>query len=126
MEDLPVFDRAGVVNRVESDMDLLRELVEIFLSEYEEHLETIRYSIHEKDAYRLNRESHSIKSALGNLGGMRAHKAAFALENAGREDKFEETPVLFEGLKAEIQDFLEHLAAFMKENGVDIPGFQKL
>ncbi len=121
MNQLLVFDEDAVMSRVENDLELLRELVEIFIEEHGTQISELEGALAAGDAYGVNRKAHSIKSALGNLGGMLAHAAAFELEKAGKEERLEQGPLLLQKLKEEIAEFLSNAAAFLESRGFKVP-----
>ena len=66
-----VFDRERTLASVDGDMELLREVVGLFLEEYPKTLAEIRDAIDEGDPHRLNRAAHSLKGSVGNFGAQR-------------------------------------------------------
>ena len=109
------FDKEGALDRIDGDLELLNELVEIFLDEHKGQLAEMHRAIEKSDGVALSRAAHSIKSALGNLGGMAAHAAAFRLELAGKEGNFTEIPALCADLELEIKKFLSAVQSFLAE-----------
>lgn len=120
MNELLVFDEDAVMSRVENDLELFKELVEIFLEEYSAQLSDLEAVLAAGDAYAVNRKAHSIKSALGNLGGMCAHATAFELEKAGKEEKLADAPPLLQKLKEEVAKFLSTAIAFLESRGIKV------
>lgn len=120
MDNVLVFDHISAMNRIDGDMELMKELVEIFLEDHKNQLSSIEAAIEKKDAYSLDRAAHSIKSALGNLGAMKAHATALALEIAGKENQLSRAPLLYVELEEEIQSFLHEVLAFINKGGYGI------
>ena len=108
MSESKVFDFEAAINRVEGDEDLYRELFDLFLSDSDQTLETIRTAIESGNHTQVERTAHSIKSSLGNLGGMKAFDAALKLEMAGKacNPKTDES-ALFEVLQNEVDAFVQ-------------------
>lgn len=113
MDSELIFDRDGVLSRVSNDTALLSELLRLFFGDYENMLENICAAIASGDAKRLGSESHSIKSALGNLGANRAYGTAFALEKLAASGSVTGAQQLVENLRAEIAAFRKAVAEFV-------------
>ena len=79
-----VFDREAALARVEGDVELLEEIVEIFLDEAPGVLTSIRESAGRRDGEALERDADKLKGSVGNLGAKRAFDAAQELESIGR------------------------------------------
>lgn len=79
-----LFDPVVILDRVGGDEELLREITEIFLSEYPELLQEIRDAIRAQDPRRLEHSAHTLKGSVSNFGAAAATEAAFQLEAMGR------------------------------------------
>ncbi len=82
--ELLVLDRALALSRVGGDEDLLREIAELFLDDYPNLLEQIQKAVESRDAFGLERASHSLKGSVANFGAEPAYQAAFELERLAR------------------------------------------
>jgi len=71
------------------DEGLVRELVEVFLSESPQMLEDIRRSWKVADAVALKQTAHRLKGSLISMGAHRAARCAQVLEQMGYEAKLE-------------------------------------
>ena len=112
MSENKVFDFEAAINRVEGDEELYRELFDLFLSDCDETLATIRSGIEAGNHTQVERTAHSIKSSLGNLGGMRAFDAALKLEMAGKSmGQQGDESALFATLEAEVSAFVQEVKA---------------
>jgi len=80
-----VVDKEVALARTGGDMPLLRELVELFLSECSGLMAEIHRGITEGDALKLRRAAHTLKGSVGNFGAARAVDAALKLESMGRQ-----------------------------------------
>lgn len=67
VEALPVFDYDDFLERMDGDMDLLREVIEIFLEDAPGLMGALRLAIHggKKDA--MERAAHTLKGAAANI-----------------------------------------------------------
>jgi HPt (histidine-containing phosphotransfer) domain-containing protein len=105
METQPAFDKEGAMARVDNDTDLYKELLVILFAEYDQNVQKIGAAIDAKSGQELREQAHSIKSALGNVGAMRAYAAAYELEKAGKASEFGASLAIFEELKAAVVAF---------------------
>jgi len=77
-------DESVALGRVGGDMDLLKEVAELFLADYPNTLDQIRDAVAGGDASALERSAHSLKGSVSTFGAKRAFEAALALEQQGR------------------------------------------
>jgi CheY-like chemotaxis protein len=75
-----VLDMATVLERMDGDVELLKELAGLFLSECPQRMAEIRQAITQRDASRLMQAAHTIKGSVGNFGAREAVEAAQRLE----------------------------------------------
>jgi HPt (histidine-containing phosphotransfer) domain-containing protein len=81
---LQQLDESLALSRVGGDVDLLKEVVELFLDDYPAALESIKGAVAGQDAPSLEHHAHSLKGSVSTFGANRAFEAAFALEKKGR------------------------------------------
>ena len=81
---LLVLDRALALSRVGGDEDLLREIAGLFLDDYPNLVARIQEALAARDAFALERASHSLKGSVANFGAEPAYQAAMELEKIGR------------------------------------------
>ena len=101
------FDAEEAFERVDNDKELFFELVDMFFEDYEDSLKGVQEAADNKEARHLEERSHSMKSALGNLGAMKGFYDAKFLEFAGKNENFEGVSERLESLKASIAKFKE-------------------
>src|SRR4249920_569587 len=80
-----VFDLSKALNRVEGDLELLQEMVDLFLEEYPHMLKEIGHAITAGDAAALQHAAHTLKGSVSNFAADKATEASFALEKMGRQ-----------------------------------------
>jgi PAS domain S-box-containing protein len=81
---LQQLDEALALSRVGGDIELLKEVVELFLEDYPTTFEKIKVAVDGQDAPALEHHAHSLKGSVSTFGASRAFEAAFALEKQGR------------------------------------------
>ncbi len=77
-------DESLALSRVGGDVELLKEVIELFLSDYPNTFEKIKIAVAASDATALEHHAHSLKGSVSTFGADRAFEAAFALEKQGR------------------------------------------
>lgn len=117
VETTLLFDREAAMDRVDQDIELLQELVEVFSEEYPGFLNSISEALQKQDAHKLERASHSIKSALGNLGAMKGFELARTLENMGRAGEIEGAAALVQQLQDTVTAFRSAFSEFIESQG---------
>jgi PAS domain S-box-containing protein len=79
------FDMAAALERVDGDLELMKELAGLFLGECPQRMAEIRRAINQRDGSELQRTAHYLKGCVGNLGARQAFVAAASLERDGHE-----------------------------------------
>jgi CheY-like chemotaxis protein/HPt (histidine-containing phosphotransfer) domain-containing protein len=106
-----VFDLSKALEVVDGDMELFKEIADLFLENLPNNIAQIREGIAKGDANALEQAAHSLKGSVGNFGAKRAFEAAYRLEIIGREGRLAEADAALSKLEKELKD----LDAAMKE-----------
>jgi CheY-like chemotaxis protein len=110
-----VLDRSDVLARVEGDMELLREIVELFHTESAKLIARIGQALASKDSSAVERTAHSLKGSLGNLGAARAMEKALILEKIGHSGQLMKADEAFKDLEEELALLKPELEALIQE-----------
>ncbi len=113
MSDPLIFDYQAAMVRVENDTELLKELVDIFKSEYKINLSNIRDAINQFNNKTINQTAHSMKGALGNLGAMTSYHLAQKLEKIAEDKTLKDANSYLILFESEIEKFLIKFSAFI-------------
>lgn len=81
-DEMPVFDRAGVLQRMMDDHELASAVLESFLVDIPHQIEILQGYVAGGDLTVAGRLAHSIKGAAANVGGERLRMAALEIEKA--------------------------------------------
>lgn len=108
------FDKKIALLHVEEDLELLHEVMGIFLAEWPETLQTLRQCIQAQDATLLKQTAHAFRGAVHSLGGLAATMLVRRLEEAAQCQAFSQAHEVLEELEGEVER-LE--AAFKTEAG---------
>ncbi|MGA8067629.1 MAG: DUF4381 family protein [Terriglobales bacterium] len=120
-----VIDKAELLNKLEGDEELLRELIDIFFEESGVLLEQISDAVTKRDAAGLHRAAHKLKGTVSTFGGSSATRAALALEMMGRNGELDHAEAGFMELRERMKA-LERALAEMREESCpeqSSPGF---
>jgi len=109
----PVFDRKALTERLMGDEELVREICTGFLEDMPLQIQELRRHIDQSDGTLAGGQSHTIKGAAANVGGMALSAVALTLEKAAKADRWDEIAPLmsemerqFELLKTHMEDDL--------------------
>ncbi len=96
------FDKNATLERVDGDLELVKELVALFLEDCPELVRQIRESIHNRDAQALQHSAHTLKGSVGNFCAKFAYDAAYRLEAMGRDQDFSQAEAALTVLEQEL------------------------
>jgi len=85
VNQLVVLDRAVALSRVGGDVELLKEMAQLFLEEFQGQIQAVRDAVASQDPKAIERSAHCLKGSIGSFGAVAAHRAALALEMLGRK-----------------------------------------
>lgn len=108
--------RTVLLDRVDGDLDLLRELVDLFVLDCPRALMEIRAAITEQNSHALNRAAHAFKGAIGNFGPSQAFEAVQELEARGEAHDFMNVGEVYAALEAATQQMQATLISFLDRN----------
>ncbi len=96
------FDLVALQERMEGDMELIAEIVEVFLDTSSGMLEKIQRAAAERDCQALELAAHAMKGMLWTLCASPAAQAAMDLETSGRNGELSETSHNLDRLEQEL------------------------
>jgi PAS domain S-box-containing protein len=110
----PAFDYNAALARVGGDVQLLRDIAEIFCNDGPTMLADIERQIARRNAAGLERAAHALKGSVANFGARGAFESARALEMMGREGNLAGAPETFDALERQIERLIFGLVEFTK------------
>jgi len=110
-----VLDDALLMSRVDNDLQLLQDLVDLYLGDYPRLLDEIRAALGRKDYRALQRGAHSLKGCTSNLAAKLASEAAFKLEGLAHAGDWAEADNALESLERELARLKPALLAVREE-----------
>ena len=105
-----IIDREAMLERVGGDMDLLRELVDLFMDDSLRLVDRISKALATKDADELEKAAHGLKGSVLNFEAKSVADVAQALETMGKNRDLTQT----QNVVAELQKQIESLRAELK------------
>ncbi|MCH9009635.1 MAG: response regulator [Chloroflexi bacterium] len=114
-ENSQVIDKAAALDQLEGDEELLGQMVGLILEDCPKFMEDIRAAIARGDAEVLQRTSHTLKGAVGNLQAHAVYEAALRLEMIGRSAELSGADDALGVLDEEMNRLLPALEALSKE-----------
>jgi HPt (histidine-containing phosphotransfer) domain-containing protein len=110
-----VFDPRAVLERLAGDMELLRELVEMFETDGPEVLERIRAAVAAGNAKDLHVAAHTLKGTASNFCAAEATAAAQRLETLGKNGDLTGTAGAFRTLDESMRRLMAALRKWKAE-----------
>ena len=111
-KQLPEFDEEALLDRVNGNQKLLRELVEIFLDDSPKLLEEIKLALKRKDTEALRRAAHAFRGSVSTFAARQAAEAATRLESRaikrdlrGAREALQEVQAQFTRLRRSLNRF---------------------
>jgi two-component system, sensor histidine kinase and response regulator len=103
------WDKAGALNRIGGDEELLQELCQIFLEESPKLLRQLQQAVAEGNSDGVMRAAHSLKGESGYLGADETSQAARQLEEMGRNKDLSGASATVASLEREITNLHSQL-----------------
>ncbi len=110
-----VWNLGELLDRVDNDQELLRELLTIFKEDFPRTMQSLETAIRAEDLKNAARLSHTLKGMLSSLGATRASGAAAKLESLSSAGETASLEGAFSALEAEAHSLLPELEAYMAE-----------
>jgi HPt (histidine-containing phosphotransfer) domain-containing protein len=106
-------DLDGALEAVDGDLDLLQDVVKLFLEEWPARVEALRNALTRRDATDVVSTAHRLKRALCNVGSVAASDLAQQMVIMGEKANLEGAADALQALEHEI----EHVVVFFSAPG---------
>src|SRR5262249_14735124 len=106
----------ALLERVEGDVRLARDLATLFCSEIPRYREQFAAALSAGDAQRVHKIAHTLKGAVANFGARRAQELTAGLEDQGRTGDLEGAEATLAHMEEELRRLQESLKAFVHSN----------
>src|SRR3989441_6940825 len=118
----PTIDSAELLQRVEGDRELLRELIAAMREDLPKQLQLIKEGLSTGNTDELQRAGHTLKGAFANLAAHSARDLAARLEAMGRAGELSEAGLVFNQLQSELHRVSAALERLCREVPVEDSG----
>jgi CheY-like chemotaxis protein/HPt (histidine-containing phosphotransfer) domain-containing protein len=108
-----------LIKSFNEDYSLFKELVEIFVNDYPQMLNSLRKSLKADDAETFIRNAHSLKGMLRNFEAEAAADTAFDLEKKGKQGELDGTDQIIDRLADQIDEVAQNLKQLVKKISKD-------
>lgn len=109
------FDLAALLERVDNDRELLRDLLSIFKEDFPRHLQALREAAESGDMKNLSAVCHTLKGMLSSMSACRAAAAAAELEQLGRTGESTSVRAAMQLFESEVSELLPRLDVCLAE-----------
>ena len=106
---LATFDRDGALDRVDGDIKLLKELVQLCMDQCRSKIPAMEGMLRNEELASIASSAHILKGSLGNVGGEASSDAAAKLERAAKDEDEDLVSDLLTSLTFEVEEFFEVL-----------------
>jgi len=113
-----VINRGELSERLDGDMELFRELADLFFDDSQKLMNNIKEAISEGSAEQLRKSAHTIKGSVSNFSAQAPFDAAYALENIGKNEEMDKAQDAFDLLKGKIEELREAMKLLVEEDSL--------
>jgi HPt (histidine-containing phosphotransfer) domain-containing protein len=110
-----VFDKDEVMERVDGDIELLMDMVELFIADYLKLMSNIKNAITQKDSKELGRSAHTLKGSVSNFSANSVYEIALELETMGRNNDMSNAEEAYTDLEREMERLIKAFDVLRKE-----------
>lgn len=103
-------DKQAVLERIENDLELYRDICEIFRDEGPELMRKLRESVDSGEITLAIRSAHSLKSSAANIGANELSELARQAEEAGNGEDTGKLRELLPRIGAQLNDVIDELS----------------
>jgi len=109
------FSISALLDRLDQDRELLKELIEIFRQEFPRYKSEVQDAVAKRDLKRVSASGHALKGMFANLAAERAAELAGHLERLAKNADSESLPVALKALEDEFSTLLPMLDSSLVE-----------
>jgi two-component system sensor histidine kinase/response regulator len=112
--NVPGIEETAILAHFDGDIELVRELAEIFIKECPKYLTDIHDAIRNGNAKALEHSAHTLKGSVGNFSTRDAHASALQLEVLGRAGSLDGAAEILRTLEEQLARFNQILTGITK------------
>lgn len=108
-----IFDKAAVLDRIDNDIDLLKELFGILDEEIEKTFDNLEQCLKKGDIADFGVHAHTLKGSSANVGAMALSNVMSEMEKLARSGTLAGVEPMIEAAKQEAEAFRSQFALAM-------------
>ena len=109
------YDKKAIIERIDGDMDLFKQLIELFVKEVPLQINKIKQAIKKNDSESITLFSHTIKGSAYNIRAMELKQIAFDIEQAGKTNNINLAASKIAALESAYENLYSELSRVIKE-----------
>jgi len=98
------------------DKEIIKEVINIFIDEYDQRISNLKKNIEDKDFTNLAFNAHSFKGVIANYMAPKAYQLTLKLEDLAKNNSDEGIDEVFTELMDETQELLLELKTYLKND----------
>ncbi len=122
MSSTDVFNLSAALEIVDGDIELFKEIANLFLESLPDYIARIQKAIADNDSDATEQAAHGLKGSVGNFGAKQAFEAAYGLEVMGKEGRLAKAEEALQNLEKELKALEAAikgaLSAFAEDHGL--------
>ena len=107
-----VFDEADLLERLDGDEELCRELIGMFIKQAPVYIKDLKHFFEDNNISAFTRQAHSIKGASANVGALRIKYWAVKAEDAMKNKDFDNIYFYIKNIEHEFENFINAAGNF--------------
>jgi PAS domain S-box-containing protein len=107
-----VFDKANLLERLDGDEELCRELIGMFIKQAPVYIKDLKHFFEDNNISAFTRQAHSIKGASANVGALRIKYWAIKAEDAMKNKDFDNIYFYIKNIEDEFENFINTAGNF--------------
>ena len=107
-----ILDLDDVMERVQDDRELLMELLDIFVADFQEKRPQMSAYVSAQDFEQFRDVSHSLKGAAGNISAKQIFQSCFQLEKKAEEKTLDGVDDILVQLDQQFSDLVQYVTDF--------------
>lgn len=110
-----VIDLKDFAERVQDDKDLMLELFDIFIADFQVKQKSLQEAVGKKNLEEVSSIAHSLKGASGNISAKSMRATCLKIEEMGKNSNLAGMETLLKDLNRQYQDLLKRINEIKKE-----------
>lgn len=110
-----ILDVNEFMERVQDDKELLLELLDIFVSDYQEKEKLMKIAVSGNDHEQIKSIAHSLKGASGNISAKKLRETFMKLEELGKNNDTSGADELLSTMNQQFEELLVRIESVKEE-----------